>query len=348
MRFLWMLFVCGSLIADSYSIIFVHIGSHFPAYLPVAISQARLFNRDCTIYVLGNERALSSFEPSVSGVQLVPLESLKKSSAHKLFIRKVRTAPGLFRFAMERFFFLDSFVRQHHLNNVFHLENDVMIYADLEKKLPLFEKHYQGMLTTVFATDRRCVPGFIYIYDETPLQELAKFMASKSHKQDISDMELISQFKDATYKKYSDYLPMLVPSYEKEHILIDLPGMVYGDGSPYSNHVEDFQWIFDGAALGQYLGGLDPLYHPGKGPGFINELNVYNAAFFGFEWKRDEEGRYIPLISYGPEKYLIANLHIHCKKLQAFSSLNESMPPLPMFIEAYSSIPIHWDSFQKK
>lgn len=348
MRFLWMLFVWGSLGADSYSIVFVHIGSQLPSYLPVAISQARLFNPNCPIYVLGNQKALHIFSPPVPNVHLVALESLKKSSEHKTFLKRVKTAPGLFRFAMERFFFLDSFVRANHLKHVFHLENDVMIYADLEKKLPVFEQQYQGMLATVFATDRRCVPGFIYIFDEAPLHELVQFMVTKAHKNDISDMELISQFKDGTYKTRSDYLPMLIPSYEKDHVLIDLPGTVYQDGSRYANHVEEFQCIFDGAALGQYFGGLDAAYHPGKArPGFINELNVYNAAFFHFAWKKDAEGRYIPLISYGPETYLIANLHIHGKRLEAFSSLNEEMPALPTFGEAYSSIPIHWDSFER-
>ena len=44
--------------ADDYSIVFVHIGNTLPDYLKTAVGQAKLFNDDASIYVIGNEEAL--------------------------------------------------------------------------------------------------------------------------------------------------------------------------------------------------------------------------------------------------------------------------------------------------
>ena len=85
----------------------------------------------------------------------------------------------------------------------------------------------------------------------------------------------------------------------------------------YYNNIEAFQSIFDAAALGQYLGGIDPNNGPSS-PGFINESCVFNPSLLSYEWINDDRGRKIPYIIFSGEKYRINNLHIHCKNLILF------------------------------
>ncbi len=44
--------------------------------------------------------------------------------------------------------------------------------------------------------------------------------------------------------------------------------------SLYNINYEEFNAIFDGAAIGQYLGGVDPINCPGDTTGFVNETCV--------------------------------------------------------------------------
>jgi hypothetical protein len=88
----------------------------------------------------------------------------------------------------------------------------------------------------------------------------------------------------------------------------------------YSRNFNLFQSVFDAAALGQYLGGIDPFYHGPSLPGFINESCLFNPSAMTYTWERDEEGRLVPYATFKNETYKINNLHIHCKDLKRFSS----------------------------
>ena len=89
----------------------------------------------------------------------------------------------------------------------------------------------------------------------------------------------------------------------------------------YCNHFEKFDSIFDAAAIGQYLGGVDyRLANETNGPGFINESCIFNPSLLRYEWHPDKQGRKIPYVIFGKTKCRINNLHIHSKKLEDFYS----------------------------
>jgi hypothetical protein len=82
---------------------------------------------------------------------------------------------------------------------------------------------------------------------------------------------------------------------------------------------QEFGSIFDAAAIGQFLGGIDPRNGVSK-PGFINESCLFNPGLMTFVWERDAYGRLVPYAIYGSTKARINNLHIHSKKLEGFFS----------------------------
>ena len=80
-----------------------------------------------------------------------------------------------------------------------------------------------------------------------------------------------------------------------------------------------FNSIFDAAAIGQYLGGVDPRNIPGDTTGFINETCVVNYSYYKFIWKFNLIlNIYQPYILIDNIEILINNLHIHSKSLKKF------------------------------
>lgn len=323
------------------SLAFVHLGEKLPQHLQHSLAQARLFNPDCSIYLIASASALRSLDNMPASAIPIAIESLNISSAHKAFISKTR-AEAFWRFAMERFLVLDDFIQQNNLSNVFHIENDVMLYFNLKERLSVFEECYPDMLATVFDCDERSVPSFVYLANPSVSKMLAEFIADRAD-WNTTDMELLSLFKDRYYKTRADHLPILIPSYANDYPLTSIFKKTAKSATPFYASLDRLGLIFDAAALGQFLGGIDPILGQSRA-GFLGEASVFLPMFFQFRWVQDTQKRWIPHIRYGKEEYPIANLHIHCKNLAPFGSLEPLPPEVPK--EFFSSLP--FEHIQRK
>lgn len=310
---------CCFLFGSDYSIAFVHIGKNLPDYMESALGQARLFNKKCPIFLIANTEALQKkpLEIDQHNIRYIPIESLKKSRDHLLFLMASKLdrnwREGFWSYTTERFFYLSEAIEQFDLHNVFHLENDNMLYVDLETLLPIFKQHYPGMGIILFDDDH-CVPSFMYISSLSPIQKLCAEIVPLAKKK-IDDMSTLGAFKKKHPKEVVDCLPIIMERYPQNYPIVSK------NPSLFSTHLDLFQSIFDGASMGQYLGGWDPIHGPEKNcPGTVNPWCVFDPSFFEFEWHRDEEGRNIPYIVYENMRYRINNLHIHCKDLKKFKS----------------------------
>ncbi|PIS02348.1 MAG: hypothetical protein COT85_06170 [Chlamydiae bacterium CG10_big_fil_rev_8_21_14_0_10_42_34] len=321
-KVLLFLIFCSSIFSDP-SIVFIHIGNSLPPYLPEALIQARYFN-SCPIYLIANAKAFKQKRRELQkiGVICIPIESLQRTKNHTIFSKMtaVDTAfrEGFWMFTIERFFFLYEFMKSHDVSDVFHLEYDNMLYADVSKFLPTLKRHYENKIAATFDNDSRCIAGLIYISNKAPLKTFLSFVAANAHTNQ-NDMELLAQYKNLAENTSIDNLPIIPPSYADKHTLVSDRMHTTTDAAQYSHHFDEFQSIFDAAALGQFLGGIDPRNGLSM-PGFINESCLFNPAHFQFEWTEDSQGRLIPMMVFGNEKWPIVNLHIHSKNLNAFSS----------------------------
>jgi hypothetical protein len=308
----------------AYCIVFIHIGKQIPEYLKDALFQARLFNEECEIYLLANRKALESYLLARDmRITKIALETLNKTKAHKEFIEKARLdredRDGFWFYASERFLYLDDFMQQYNLHHVVHLESDNMLYVDIQELLPIFKSKYPG-IGGVLDNDNRCIPGFVYIADKKVMHQLAQCFAHYA-KYRKNDMRVLALFKQATEKKTVVNLPIIMDSYRAMYPLQNLLGNVAANPLEYSQHIDLFKSIFDGAALGQYLGGIDPRNGISE-PGFINESCLFNPSHLTYAWIEDEQARRIPYALFGDESYRINNLHIHSKHLKPFLSVD--------------------------
>jgi|SRR5579862_2596235 len=306
---------------EAYSIIFVHIGKSLPPHLSVSIAQARLFNKECPIYLISNQEAIDTIPEELDkcNVTCIACESLPASEIHQKFRECTHhdwEFRGLLVYSTERFFYLDEFIKERDLHDVFHLENDIMLYVNLDDLLPIFKKNYPGMIAATFENDTRCVPGFMYISDPQPLATLVQSFPTCMDQWN-TDMFLIARFKNQYRKVLIDYLPTIPPEYTHDHVLRSK------ETECYYNHFEDFHSVFDASSFGIFLGGWDSTFHQESSPNAINYNSIIDLAYFSIEWKKDAEGRRIPYIEYKGKSLPINNLHISNKsQIRSFHSLN--------------------------
>lgn len=308
----------------NYSIVFVHIGTTLPIYLHYSILQCRKFNQ-CDIILVANSEAIakSHIDPSLN-VILVPCESLRISQKQQLF-NKVAPLDRTFRegfwlYTTERFYFLENLMKRYDLENVFHLESDNLIYVDLKCLLPVFHNDYQGIAAT-FDDDNRCVPGFLYIKNYKSIEKLTQIINDIFQYTDMkcNDMQLLAVFKKEYGQLYIDTLPIVTRDYPQpfQSLIHRIPK----NANDYVNHIDKFNSVFDAAAIGQYLGGIDPENSGGKNTvGFINETCIFDPSFYRFQWIMDSANRRIPHMIGKGSRMPINNLHIHSKDLGKFLS----------------------------
>jgi hypothetical protein len=301
------------------SFVLIHIGPLFPDYINTCIKQIRLFNPTKPIYIVSNQQFKNNILNSNidSNIIFEPLENIQISQQHQIFNQTTRldryTKGGFWKYTTERFFYLNYVIQKYHLEDIIHLENDNMVYFDLNELLPIFHKYYQ--IGATLDNDNRCIPGIMYIKNEIFSQQIVDFIVDNINTYG-NDMILIAQIRQKT--DFVQHLPIIDSNYS--YPLISPEGHSGNYKTDYYNHCDEFQSIFDGAAIGQYLGGVDPKNIAGDSRGFINESCVVNYSKVLIIWERDMQNRRIPYVLSNNTKYRINNLHIHCKNLDLFLS----------------------------
>lgn len=326
----------------TYSIAFVHLGNKIPDFVSDNLLQTRIFNKNCPIYLLANQQALNNYvEKQNLNITFIPVETLEMSPTHKQFQQKSTLdkigGDGFWFFTSERFLFLDDFMQQYNVTDLFHLENDVMLYRDLNDLLPIFKEHYKHIAAT-FDNDTRCIPGFLYIATPSDMHALAEEFLATAH-QGKNDMQVLCSLRNKYGTDRIDTLPIIMPEYKEHYPLKNQLCETTTNPEHFSHLFEVFDSIFDAAAIGQYLGGVSPMHQNSK-PGFVNERALFDVSRMTYEMREDEEGRKFPVMIFKNKDYRINNLHIHCKNLKPFLSreapLKDSLTKSNSVIPSYS------------
>jgi hypothetical protein len=151
----------------------------------------------------------------------------------------------------------------------------------------------------VFDAENRCIPSVVFIRHPTVMDELMVLFV-ESAKRNENDMTTLAKFRQI-YSEHIGSLP-IIANY-KEPI-----------SARYTEHASLFGALFDGAAVGQYLGGVDTIHNKGNSDGFINETTVFQCDKVSLEWRNQK-----PYMN----NYPLVNLHIHSKDLQRWCSQKE-------------------------
>ena len=263
----------------------------FQSYITTNIDQLLKF--DFNIHVIIDNNFFDHMEKYKHLVHLVDASKLCTDFDNKSNLDK-NFRSGFWHNASKRMFILNAYMKQHRIKNVIHLENDVLLYSDMNYEFD--EKMYVTM-----DSNTRCIPGIMYIPNHELFNKLIE-----NYNYSKNDMENLGIFFNNNRN--------MVHAFP----IINNSNSIGTTKTIYNEHFEKFNGIFDGAAIGQYLGGVDPRNIPGDTCGFVNETCVIKYNKYKFKWLK-KGSHYFPHIEINNDMIPINNLHIHSKTLEKFS-----------------------------
>jgi hypothetical protein len=249
------------------------------------------------IFVITNKDFFEYFEIYKNNIVLVDVNELNdnynyynKSNLDKSFRNGFWTLTSL------RFFYIYALIEKYNLVDCIHIENDVLLYYNIN----VLEKHLnKNCLYIPFDTYKRNIASIMYIPNHYTFKNILDVYDFNKN-----DMENFSHVKSTT--NLIKNFPIFPTKYctETEELFV-------------SENFDLFNYMFDAAAIGQYLGGVDPRNAPGDTRGFVNETCVIKYNNYNIYFKELDSIKR-PFITINNEEFPIFNLHIHSKTLRLY------------------------------
>ena len=273
-----------------------------------------------SIYVITDRRFFDRFQtefPSIVLVDVAELPNTYRYNERTALDHSFRNAFWVLTSA--RFFYIYECMHTYGIENVVHLENDVLIYHPISVLSPYLQN---SRIYMPFDTYTRNIASIVYIPNYRVLETvLDDFDLYKN------DME---NFAKHISKGNVDNFPIF-SAITHRAVSMDETAFV-------SRNYPKFPFLFDAAAMGQYLGGVDPLNISGDTRGFVNETSVIKYDRYQFVWSnhRTQTEIYQPFLLVNDALIPIFNLHIHSKALNRFTSTSVA-PFYNSFFEYHSN-----------
>jgi hypothetical protein len=310
----------------SASIVFIHSGSSAPpSYLKNALVIAANIASKSKVYVLLNEIHIDSIrqdlvepgEVDLTGKVLdriifIKIEDIPQSELTKQFQVSARLdrsfRNGFWFSASYRFFILADFMSALDIENCIHLENDVVLYFDPTDRV----EQFRAFAEFAVPLDRvRAIPGIVWFKNADIAVKLIQFISNRS---DSNDMDTLGAFvlRDDLGSKPLPTVPLGYA--QSKNLALDR----------YCQGLEAFGGIFDGAAIGQYIGGVHWMNDSSDTRFFENESSDFHIADCEFSWKYGDHRS--PVVRFGGIETPVLSLHAHSKDLLGVSPYNSSSP----------------------
>lgn len=277
--------------------ILVHLGLGFPWHIYECLQQLVCFGANRIVFVGSNAETLMW----VAGwPQVEPYLFNDRDIVAK--IEQVQPS-GLFSYSIARFWAIHEVMTHLNLEQCFHMEHDNLVYAPLSYLWTKARLLYGEKLGVTRDAENRCIAGFMWIGSRLCLKEYMSFVEAMKYSQ-FEMMSLCAFLKE--HPQHIDILPVVPEQYRTDPAL-----------DKFNN---DWHGVFDAAALGQWVGGIDPIHSDHDTRGFVNETAVYSPEIMPVFWAVDSQQRLIPLIQYEQQFHRVFNLHIHSKMLHLYVS----------------------------
>jgi hypothetical protein len=309
------------------TIVLVCLGN-FQEYIMTNIVQLiRLGHTREQIHVIISRNIEPEFEPLLDFITLAYADDLEdefdfnnKSQLNKEF------RDGFWHYTSARFFVLYAYLKSAGLTNVVHIENDVLIYYNVST---VFNDVEDSCIYMPFDSYERNVASIMYIPNANILgQVLASYDYSKNDMYNFSkhcSKDPLSSVLNALSQENRRFFLNTLP------ICIPIPGMSEEQlwiSKSFSKSAQSgtegalTTFIFDAAALGQMVGGVDPRNIGGDTRGFVNEECVIKYNDYGtIVWINFKPYYRLHMKGIALERDIpIFNLHIHSKNLHLYSS----------------------------
>ena len=281
-----------------------------PSYIKESIHQSRCFFEGDIYLIIDDINSIHLKDIEKYNVKIIDYNNVKSNAfldianknMHKFcIVNELGDRKLLFIRSFERFFLLHNLMVQNNMVDCLFLELDNLIYDDPTKWVENFK---QNELCYMFDNYNRYSSGIMFVKNSASLigflNENLSFISTSN--EFISEMAVLS----IHYGKNKNSVQIL-PTYWNDN---SVPMETYLNYNKYGDS------IFDAAAMGCYLFGLDTLHTNNTIVKY--QKNPWAAIDYTknkFEWVLDDKGLKRPYIWDGNKWLLINNLHIHAKNL---------------------------------
>ena len=254
-----------------------------------------------SIYVITEPEFVKNFAEFQQGVTCIDVNKLQE----KFEYHKKTKLNGYFRngftiFTSSRFFYLYAFMKKYNVEHVLHLENDVPIYYHTDI---LEDKIDRGHVYIPVDSLNRAIASVVYIPNFTILGLILEHYAVDQNDM-VNFSNLVKNF-PGWFRTFPIGSSSMATTEEEKYV---------------TKNWEQFNMIFDAAAIGQYIGGVDPQNISGDSRGFINETCTIKYNKYEIVWEEDTVfGIRRPFLIHQNDVFPIFNLHIHCKELDKYT-----------------------------
>jgi len=286
-------------------VVMFHSVGQLPAWLEDNFKQFRLFNADVPVYFLTDYLLMNDplFEKyGIISVNKDDYYSNKIAEFESLFHRP---SNDFWTIAATRLIYIENFMKARAMTDVYHFENDVLVYYELSAHHREFKK-FPNIAITVGGPDK-CMTGFSFFKNHKGLFNMTEFFIDVLHEQGLEGVKKVYHL-----DMVNEMTLMRAYSYENPSAFAFLPTIPNGE-------VNEFNSLFDPASWGQFVGGTQ-----GEGPGakpkdhYIG-LVLRDNPRYTVIWKQEIQGR-VPYFKYDENEIKINNLHIHSKNLHLYMS----------------------------
>lgn len=290
-------------------VVLFHSGQVLPNYLEDNFKQFRFFNPEMVVDFLTDFHHLEN--PLFAKYSITPInkDEFYSEKVHHFERLFARASGDFWTLAATRLIYLENYMRLRGVSDVYHFENDVLIYYNLAQYNSIF-KHFPGIAITVGGPDK-CMTGFSFIKNFAALRHMTDYFIHL-----LEDYGL-----EGTKRKYkldmvNEMTLMRVYSSDGDSKITPLPTMPV---APMNINLEKFGSLFDPASWGQFIGGTQ-----GEGPGAMPKDHYIGQFLRGqteihLTWIIVDRLK-VPCFIYNGEAYRINNLHIHSKNLHLYLS----------------------------
>lgn len=323
----------GNLSIAKPTLIFTCLGTHaftkYQTYIWQALQQAQLTNPSIPLVVILNKDAYvnSTFRKlHYSKIKTVLVEDLLESNTllqefRRLYFESGGMTPdgnrNFVQYVLERLLVLYAYINQTGLTNIFHLENDNMLYGNLYQLA--VQMHVCNVsLGIARAARSQAIASFVFIRNGKAIEHFVRWFLNVFKMGPKKAIEFMGTPSINDMTLGARYLRLFAasPQQSLKTGVFELPTSFYFDIEPcclchiHSNNPV----IFDACVLGQYFGGT----HARPDSPHWERNRLVDPRGLLIEWRNsDEDNLRRPYI----KNIQIINLHVHSKKLYKFSSL---------------------------
>jgi hypothetical protein len=218
------------------------------------------------------------------------------------------------QFTLERLLSIYAYMKKNTQAHVFHLENDNMLYVDLRILAKRMNDCGVNLAVPRAAKDQ-AVLSFMYVRNVYSLERLVKWWVDvfRLGREDAVKFLNTSYINDMTLTARYLKLRGATTEQSKRSGVYELPTqfvdkvyeccLCFLEGRPL---------IFDACVLGQYFGGT----YANPNDSFWDSGRLVDPRGEKLSWRPLNQQMKVPFI----RNHLIANIHVHSKRLEQFSS----------------------------